>query len=155
RSACLLQHISESPANRMRKRHVRHNPFAKKRRLLHAPAGPIEKLIGNHHIERRILFLQRSDCRRRENTLNTKELHRIDVRAKWNFCRRESMTTPVTRQESNSFTFERADDERIRRWSKRSVNFDFFDGSQLRHLVKATATNDADANSCCCTHENS
>jgi hypothetical protein len=37
------------------------------------------------------------------------------------------MTTPVTRQESNAFAFERADDERIGRWSKRSVNFDFFD----------------------------
>ena len=53
----------------------------------------------------------------------------------------------MTRQKSNSFTFESADDERVGRWSKRSVNFDFFDRRQLGHLVKTAATNDADANS--------
>ena len=39
-------------------------------------------------------------------------------------------------------------------WSKRSVNFDFLDRRQLRHLVETAATDDADANSCC-THESS
>src|SRR6185369_4941403 len=116
---------------------------------------PIEKLIRNHHIQRRILLLQRTNRRSRENTLDTKQLHRIDVRAKRNFCRRESMTTPVSRKKSNALAFECADDERIGRWSKRSVNFDFFDGCQLRHLVQTTATDNADANSCCCTHESS
>ncbi len=60
------------------------------------------------------------------------------------------MTTPVTRKESNSFTFECSDDERIGGWSKRSVNLDFFDLGQLRHLVKTTAADDADANSDSC-----
>src|SRR6185369_6771478 len=139
----------------MRKRNVRDNAFAKERRLFHASTCPIEKLIRNHHVERRVLLLQRSDCRRRENTLDTKQLHRIDIRAEWNFRRRQAMTTPVTRQERNAFAFECAYDERIGRWSKRSVNFDFFDRSQLRHLVQTTATDNADANSCCCTHESS
>src|SRR6185369_7183573 len=151
----LLQHITQTPTNRMCKRNVRDNPFAKERRLPHAPARPIEKLIGNHHIQRRILLLQRTNRRSRENTLDTKQLHRIDVRAKRNFCRRQAMTTPVSRKESNALTFQFADDERIRRWSKRSVNFDFFDGGQLRHLVQTAATDNADANSCCFTHESS
>src|SRR6185369_1328190 len=97
----------------MRKRNVRDNAFAKERRLFHTPTCPIEKLIRNHHVERRVLLLQRSDCRRRENTLDTKQLHRIDVRAEWNFSRRQAMTTSVTRQESNAFAFKRPDDERI------------------------------------------
>src|SRR5215212_12193053 len=137
----------------MCKRNVRDNSLTKERRLLHTPARAIEELIGNDHIERRILLLQRSNRRGRENTLDTKQLHRIDVRAKWNFCRRKTMTAPVTRQESNAFAFERADDERVGRWSKGSVNCDFFDGGQLRHLIETTAANNADANSCCCNHE--
>src|SRR6185295_10741819 len=120
RATRFLQHITKSPTNRMCKRNVRDNPFTKECRLLHARSCAIEKLIGNHHVERRVLLLQRSDRRRRENTLDTKQLHRVDVRAKWNFSRRQSMTNTVTRQESNSFTFGCADDERIGRWSKRS-----------------------------------
>ncbi len=57
------------------------------------------------------------------------------------------MTTPVTRQKSNSLAFKRADDECIRRWAKRSVNFDFLHAGQLGHLVKTAATDYADANS--------
>jgi hypothetical protein len=57
----LLQYIAKTPTNRMRKRNVRDNPFTEERRLSHSPARAIKKLIGNHHIERRILFLQRTN----------------------------------------------------------------------------------------------
>jgi hypothetical protein len=56
------------------------------------------------------------------------------------------MTTSVARKESNSFPFERSDDERVGRRSERRVDTDFFDSSQLRHLVKTAAADDADTN---------
>src|SRR4030095_14130698 len=43
----LLEHIPETPTNRMRKRHVRDYPFAEERRLPDSPSRAIEKLIGN------------------------------------------------------------------------------------------------------------
>jgi hypothetical protein len=64
------------------------------------------------------------------------------------------MTTPMTRQKSNAFTFERPDDECVGWWSKRSVNFNFFDRRQLGHLVETTATDNPETNACC-THESS
>jgi hypothetical protein len=64
------------------------------------------------------------------------------------------MTTSMTRQKSNAFAFESADDERIGRWSKWSVNFNFFDRRQLGHLVETAAANNPETNACC-THESS
>src|SRR6185369_6319604 len=150
----LLQHITETPTNRMRKRHVRNNSFAEESRLSHASACAIEKLIGNHHIERRILLLQRANGRRRKNTLDAQQLHRIDVRAEWNFSRSQTVTTSVTRQKGNAFAFESADDECVGRWSKRSLNFNFFDRRQLGHLVETAAADNPETNACC-THESS
>jgi hypothetical protein len=57
------------------------------------------------------------------------------------------MTASVARQKSNSLAFQCADDEGVGGWSKRSINLDFFHAGQLGHLVKTTATDDADTNS--------
>src|SRR5690349_20941102 len=51
-STRLLQHVAKTSTNRMRKRHVRDDPFAEESRLSYSPAGTIKKLIRNHHIER-------------------------------------------------------------------------------------------------------
>src|ERR1041384_1374590 len=150
----LLEHIPETPTNRMRKRHVRDDPFAEERRLPDSPSCAIEKLIGNPHIERRVLLLQRANRGRRKNTFDAKQLHRIDVRAEWNFSRSQTMTASMSRQESNALTFETADDERVGWGSKRSVNFNFFDRRQLGHLVETAAADNPETNACC-THESS
>jgi hypothetical protein len=53
------------------------------------------------------------------------------------------MTASMPRQKSNTLTFESAYDEGVGWWSKRSVNFNFFDRRQLWHLVETAATNNA------------
>ena len=111
--ATSFKHIAEITANRMRKRNVRHNAFAKKRRLLRARAGAIEKLIGNHHIERRVFLLQRSDGGRRTDAFDAEQFHRVDIGAKRKLRRRETMAPPMTRQKRDALVFQSAQDEAI------------------------------------------
>src|SRR6476646_771024 len=124
--AGLLQNISDGAANRMRKSDVRNNSFTKERRLANSSARSIKKLIGNDHVERSILLLQRTDCRCRKNPFNTKQLHCINIRPEWNLSRSEPVPTTVTRQKRYSFSFKCSYDERIRWTSERSVHFDLF-----------------------------
>src|SRR5258707_7443279 len=97
----------------MRKRDVRDHAVAKERRLSRSGAGAIEKLIRNHHVERRILLLQRTDRGSRQDALDSQKLHRVDVRAKRNFRGREPMTDAMTRQKRYPLAFDGADDEPI------------------------------------------
>src|SRR5687768_18001556 len=152
-ATCLFQHVAKRAAHRMRKRDVGHNAFAKERRLLDAPTRPIEKLIGNYHVERRVLFLQRSHRRRRQDSFDAQHFHRVYVRAKWHFSRREKMSATMPRQKRNSLSLECADDQGVRRITKGRVDFHFLDLGQLRHLVQPAATNDAHQNSRRTAHE--
>src|SRR6185369_1769115 len=107
----LFQHVTQPATDGMRKRNMSHNSFAKERRFFHTCPRPIEKLIGNHHVQRRVLLLQGTDSRRRENAFNAQQLHRVDVSAKRNLSRNQTVTASMTRKKCNSFTFERSDDE--------------------------------------------
>src|ERR1043166_9412371 len=95
----------------MRKRYMRHDPLAEKRRFAEPRPHAIEKLIGNDHVGRRILLLQRSHGGGGKNSFNAQQLHPINVGAEWQFGRCEFMTTTVTWQKGNPLAFQRADDE--------------------------------------------
>jgi hypothetical protein len=56
------------------------------------------------------------------------------------------MTTAVARKKSNSLTFQRSDNERVRRRPERRVDTDLFDFRQLGHLIQTAAADDANAN---------
>src|ERR1051325_4999496 len=51
------------------------------------------------------------------------------------------MTTPMSRQESDSLAFKRADDEFVGRISEGSFNGNLIDVRQFGHLIEAAATN--------------
>src|SRR5581483_6482816 len=89
--AGFLEHIAKVAAHGMSKRDVRRDSFANKSRFASAGSRAIKELLGNHHVERRILFLQRTNRRRRPNSLDAEQLHPVDVRAERNFCWCESM----------------------------------------------------------------
>ena len=130
--------------------HVRDNAFAEESRFRHAASRPIEKLIRDDHVEGCVLFLQRPNGRGRKDSLDAQQLHAIDVRAKRNFCRRESMSDAVPRKKRDPLAFERAENKLIGRTAEWSLNLDLVDLSQLRHLVKAAAADNSDF---CCRHE--
>src|SRR5215213_3248860 len=139
----------------MRKRDVRDDAVTKERRLPDARTRPIKKLIGNDHIKRRVFFLQRSDCRRRQDSLDPQQFHRVDIGAKRNFSGRETMTASVSRQKSNALAFESPNHKRVGGISERRFDANFFDSRQLRHLIEAAAADDADAHSWKTAHESS
>src|SRR5207249_2580523 len=59
----VFKHIAQRLAHRMSESYVRYDPIAEKSRLRNSRARPIEKLIGDYHVEWRVLFLQRTNCR--------------------------------------------------------------------------------------------
>src|SRR6266849_9490709 len=53
------------------------------------------------------------------------------------------MPTTMSRQKGNPLTFERAQNEFVRRIAERSLDLDLVDLRQFRHLIKAAAANDS------------
>src|SRR3989442_10830243 len=96
--ARLFQHVANFGADRMRESDMRDDAFAEECRLLCSRTGAIKELVRYDHVERRVLLLQRPDCRSGQDALDAKQLHAVDVRAKRHFSRRESMATSMTRQ---------------------------------------------------------
>src|SRR6267378_2918154 len=133
----------------MRKTHMRDNSLAKKSRLPGTRPGAVEKLIRNHHIERRILLLQGPNRGSRQNTFDTQQLHPIDVCAKRKLGRCKAMPSAVARKKSHTLVLQSSEDEGVRRISERSINFDFLDVCQLGHLIEPTAADDPNF---CCHH---
>jgi hypothetical protein len=105
----------------MRESYVGHDAVSEEGRFARPGAGAIKELSGNHHVERRILLLQRTHGRRREDPLNPEQFHAVNIRSKWNFAGRESMSATVTGKKGNAFAFQSADNKFVGRLAKRSV----------------------------------
>jgi hypothetical protein len=59
-----MHHFGKLRANRIGEADMRHQAFAEKRG--DAAARAIEKLIGDHELQRRVFFLERSDGAQRQ-----------------------------------------------------------------------------------------
>src|SRR5688572_1982653 len=129
----------------MRKANVSDDTFAKESRFLNAGPGAIEKLIGNHHVERGIPFLQRTHGRSREQTFYAQQFHAVDICPVRNFRGCEAMTTSMAREKGYALIFQGSHNESVRRIAKRRFDFHLFDVPKFGHLVEATAANNSDA----------
>src|SRR5262249_19413034 len=109
-------------------------------------AGTIEELIRKHNVSGFQFLLQGPNCARGDNSLNSEELHCIDICAERDLSGQQSMAAAVAWQKCKPYSRERSDMEYIRRISKRSRYRHFLDISKLCDLVKAAASNDS--NSC-------
>src|SRR6476469_10816001 len=116
--ARLFKDVTQVTANRMRKGDVRDDALAKEGGFASTSARAIEKLIRDHHVERSILFLQRTNGGCRKYSLDSQHFHGIDVGAIRNFSGRKTVATPVSRQKGDGFAFKRTDDEAVRRFPK-------------------------------------
>src|SRR4030088_2990118 len=77
--AGFAEHAGELRANRFRESYVRGDAIAKKSR--YAVTSAIVKLVGNQEIERLQIFLQRAYGADRNDSLNTKLFHGMNVGA--------------------------------------------------------------------------
>ena len=73
----------------MREADMRDQAFAEKRR--HPAARAVDKLIGDHEIERLVLFLERPHRAQRKNPLHAQRLESVNVRAEIQLRRRNAM----------------------------------------------------------------
>jgi hypothetical protein len=83
--AGLLEHIAHVFADRMGKSNMGHYAVTEERRFTSASPGAIKELIGNHHVEWRVLFLQRTNRRRRKDTFHPEQFHAVNVGAEVDF----------------------------------------------------------------------
>ena len=118
--------------------------FAKECGFLCTRTSSVKKLIGNHKIHRRVFRLQTADRRHRQNIFDAEQLHRVDVRSIGNLSRREFMPASMTRQKSDRHALQLANNKRIRRRAKRSLDFLFTHILEFRHLIEPAAADDSD-----------
>ena len=69
-------------------------------------ARAIEKLVRNNEIQRLVLFLQRPHSRDRNDALDPKLLESMNVCAKIQFARQNSMAASMASQKSNLASFQ-------------------------------------------------
>ena len=106
--------------------------------------GAIEKLIGNHKIQRLMLFLQRAHGRYRHDALDTQLLEAVNIRAKIQFAGQNSVSAAVARQECDLAPFQLPQYVGVGRIAERRLLLDFAHLRESRHRIQPTASNDSD-----------
>ena len=86
-----------------------------------AMAGAVEELVGDHEVERLVLFLQRADRGNRNDALDSQLLEAVNVRAEIQFAGQKSVPAPMARQKGDFASFERAQNIGVGRIAKRSL----------------------------------
>jgi hypothetical protein len=86
-----------------------------------AVPGAIEELVGDHEIERLVLFLQRSHGRNRNNALHSQLLKAVNVGAEIQFAGEKFVAAGMAREKRHLAALERAQNVGIRRIAKGSL----------------------------------
>src|SRR5579863_820706 len=81
---------------------------------IHAMTGAVEELIGYHELEWLVLFLERSDGRNGDDTLDAELFESMDVGAKIEFAWHDAVAASVPREERDLASFEDAADIGVR-----------------------------------------
>jgi len=89
----LMHRRGKLRAHRVGEAHVRHQSFSKERG--DTPARAIEKLIGNHKLQRRVLFFERPNRAERQDAIHAQRFESINVGAKIQLRRRMPMAPPL------------------------------------------------------------
>ena len=118
-----MHHFGKLRAHRIGEADVRHQTFAEKRG--DASACPIEKLIGNDELQRRVFFLQRSDGAQRQDAIDAQQFEPVNIGAKVQLRWRMAMAASVPRKKRDLFARELPDHVRIRRHAPRRLDRPF------------------------------
>ncbi len=106
RPQALERDLRQIAANRLGEPDMRHDAVAEEG--VDAMPRAIDELIGDNEVQRPMLFLQRADGRERQNALDAKLLHAMNVGAIVDLGRRETMPVAVARQKRDLAAFQRA-----------------------------------------------
>ena len=100
-----------------------HDAVAEER--IHAVAGAIEKLVGNHELQRLVLFLQRSHGGDGNDPFHAQLLEAINIGAEIQFAGKNAVPASVTRQERHFAALQRAQDIGVGRLAERRLQAHF------------------------------
>jgi len=137
-----IDHGCEFSADWVSESDVSDNSVAEK--SINPMAGAVEELVGNHELQRFVLFLERSNGRDGDDALDAELLESVDIGAEIELARHEAMAASVTREERDLATLEGAADVRVRRGTERGSDFDFLYFCKAGHGIESTAADDAD-----------
>ncbi len=135
-------HSGKLRAHRIGEADVRHQAFAKKSG--DPAARAVEKLVGDHELQRRMFFLQRSHRAERHDALDAQRLESVNIRAKVQLRRRMAMAAAVARQKRDLFARELPDDIRVRRHAPRRFDRHFFVRGKAGHRIEAAPADNSD-----------
>ena len=138
----LRQHASGGQANRLRHRHMGDRALAKKRAV--TAFGQVDELVGQHHVERLEIFLQGTHGGHRQQVAHAELLHGVDVGAVGHFMRQQAVAARMPGQENHRHALHATRDQHVRRRAKRRLDDLLLRAFERVHLVKATASDDAD-----------
>src|SRR3954471_10236339 len=120
---------------------VRHQATAEERA---DPAlGPIEELVGHEDIERLVLLLEAADGARRQQALHAEYLEAEDVGPEIQLGRQNPVSRAVAREKGDALPAQGASHVRSGRIAERRGDRALLAPGQLRHLVQAAPSNDA------------
>src|SRR5262249_677527 len=127
----LSKYLHEIPTHRISKRHMRHNTTAKK--SANPTTGAVDKLIGNHHMPRFNSFSDATNRADGNQVLHPKLFHAVDISTEIQFRRKNTVSTPVPRQEGHTDSVQFTHKISIRRHAKGSIHRHPFPALNLTH----------------------
>ena len=137
-----MDNLGELRTHRIGEADVRDQALAEKRG--DAAASPVEKLIRNYKLERRVFFLQRSNGAERQDSIDAQRFESENVGAKVLLGRRVPVAAPVPRQKRDFFPCELADHIWIGWGAPRRVDSYFFVRGKAGHRIEPAAADDSD-----------
>src|SRR5258706_2778014 len=112
-------------------------------------ARPVDELVREDDVGRRVLLFHRADGARRKNRVDAEELEAEDIGAIVQLARRETMAASVAREEGHAHAVDLADDVDVGRIAEGSLDLALVEDGQPFHLVQAGAADDP---YCCVVH---
>src|SRR5207248_11027910 len=137
----LSHHVGNFRANRIGKSDMRDNAIAEVG--VHAVAGAVEKLVGNHEFQRPVLLFKRAHRRYGDDPLHPQLLEAVNICPKIQLGRKNAMSSAVSCQESDFTPLKSSQNIGIGRRAERGSQFKFFDLFQPGHGIQAAAPDDA------------
>ena len=113
-----------------------------------AVARPIDELVREDDVGRRVRLFHRPDRAGGEDRVHAERLEPVDVRAVVDLGRHVAVTAAVARKERDLHAVDVAEDVRVRGVAERRRDHPLVHDVEARHVVQAGAADDADGDVC-------
>src|SRR5579863_5290171 len=140
--ASRLDHSGKFRTNGIGESNVRDNAAAEER--IYAMAGTVEKLIGDDKLHRLVLLFERPNRRNGDNALDTELLEGVNVGAKIQLARQDSMAASMPRQKCHLAPLEHAADKGVGSRAEWSFYPHLLCFAQAGHGIQPASPDDAD-----------